>query len=172
MIDPKKAYTFNHLIALSDPQHSQILENNISGQGANICRALRSDSSALNNGITWKFPNAVAAVNAFMLKGNHDNYTGVAENTQRWNVLKSQLQSKGGTVSMEELKQIVCFCPNHIPGTKNQGSIYRESAQQIILCEPASDELEIFFRPRNGQLPSLPVFEEVPLMFDRQNKKL
>jgi hypothetical protein len=165
MADPKRNYTFNHLIVLSDAKRSGILENNISGKGKDIRRALREDNSPLNNGIEWNFPNAVCAVNAFMLKGNHDNFTGVPSNVERWNNFKSELRDAGETVSAEQLKQIVSFYPGADPASSKGGNIYNCYTQQIIIYQPATDELEIFFRPRNGELPVRPVFEKVNVDF-------
>jgi len=165
MTDSSRQYTFNHLILLSDAQKSGILENNFSGKGKQMRRSLRLDHSPLHEGIQWNFPNAVCGVNAFMLKGNHDNFTGAASNTERWKHFQTQLREAGESVSLMEMKQIVSFYPESDPALSKSGGIYNAHTQQIILYQPTSNELEIFFRPRNGQLPVRPIFEKIIVDF-------
>src|SRR5512133_161840 len=47
--DTSRKYTFNHLVLLSDKNSAGVLENNFSGAGLNIRRALRTDTSSLNS---------------------------------------------------------------------------------------------------------------------------
>ena len=165
MADTSKHYTYNHLILLSDSHTSKVLENNFSGAGTNTHRALRSDVSALNPGVVWGFSNAVAAVNAFLLAGNYDNYTGILSNTQRWSSIKSQLQLCGDTVSLAELKQIASFDHGAIPQSQSGGNIYNSGTQQIVIFQPDIFHLEIAFKPKTGVLPVNPLFEEIPVSF-------
>lgn len=165
LTDPSKEYTFNHLMLLSDKYSSGILENNISGTGTDMHRALRTDTSTLNPGITWGFDNAVAVVNAFMLSGNHDNYTGRASNTARWNTLTTQMQLSGETVSYDELKSIASFDHGDGPNSQTTGDIYNRGTQQIILFQPCQFGLEVSFKPKSGVLPTDPVFEKLECPF-------
>ena len=91
-------------------------------------RALRIDDSALNPGLLWGFDDAVAAVNAFMLNGNYDNFLrkwGDPEyNSIRWESYKSQLGLKGPTVTFEEMKEIVSYHQNDQNYTYHQGTQY------------------------------------------------
>ncbi len=121
--------------------------------------------SALNPGITWGFSNAVAAVNAFLLAGNYDNYTGILSNTQRWSSIKSQLQLCGDTVSLAELKQIASFDHDAVPQSQSGGNIYNSGTQQIVIFQPDIFHLEISFKPKTGVLPVNPLFEEIPVSF-------
>ena len=124
-------------------------------------RALRYADSALNSGIEWGFTNAVASVNAFMLLGNHDNFTGELWNTARWSSFRSQLASKGATVTWEELKEIATYEGGNGPGSNTTGDIYTDGNIQIILFEPASGKLEVAFHPKTGTVQSNPVFDVV-----------
>lgn len=165
MADPSKNYAYNHLILLSDSRTSKVLENNLSGTGTNIHRALRSDTSSLNPGITWGFSNAVATVNSFLLAGNCDNQTGILSNTARWSSIKAQLQLSGDTVSLAELKQIASFDKGSVPQSQSDGDIYNSSTQQIVIFQPDIVHLEVAFKPKSGILPAAPVFEEIPVSF-------
>jgi hypothetical protein len=156
-------YAFNHLILLSDNNTSQVLENNFSGTGTNMHRALRSDTSSLNPGITWGINNAVAAVNSFLLLGNHDNHTGALYNTNRWSNIKTQLQNYGDTITLEELKLIASFDNGDGPGSQSNGDIYNGGTQQIVIYQPDNFHLEISFKPKSGILPTDPVFENIPV---------
>lgn len=161
LADTSRNYAFNHLIFLSDKQTSQVLENNFSGTGTNMRRALRSDTSSLNPGITWGFTNAVAAVNSFLLLGNHDNFTGVLSNTNRWSSIKTQLQLYGVTITLNELKLIASFHNGDVPGSQSNGDIYNSSTQQIALFQPDIFHLEVAFKPKSGILPTDPIFENI-----------
>ncbi|HSO85665.1 MAG TPA: C45 family autoproteolytic acyltransferase/hydrolase [Draconibacterium sp.] len=163
--NPWRNYTFNHNVLLSDSQTSKVLENNFSGTGKNMQRTLRSDTSALNPGITWGFTDAVATVNSFLLLGNHDNHTGNPSNMNRWESLKTQLQNYGETITLDELKQIASFDNNDGPGSQSSGDIYNSGTQQIVLFQPDNFHLEVAFRPKSGILPANPVFEKIPLLW-------
>jgi hypothetical protein len=156
-------YSFNHLILLSDDQTSKVLENNFSGTGTNIRRALRSDTSALNPGITWGYNDAIAAVNSFLLLGNHDNHTGVFSNTNRWNSMKTQLQNYDEIITFDELKQIASFDNGNGPGNQSSGDIYNGGTQQIVIFQPDIFHLEVAFKPKSGILPADPIFENIPI---------
>lgn len=161
MSDPLKNYAFNHLIFMADAVSAVVLENNFSGTGSNMRRALRYADSVLNSGIEWGFTDAVASVNAFMLLGNHDNFTGELWNTARWGSFRSQLASKGATVTWEELKEIATYEGGNGPGSNTTGDIYTDGNIQIILFEPASGKLEVAFHPKTGAVQSNPVFDVV-----------
>jgi hypothetical protein len=164
--DTLRQYTYNHLILLSDKHTSKVLENNFSGTGTNIRRALRSDTSSLNPGITWGFTNAIATVNSFLLSGNYNNHTGVPANTQRWSSIKTQLQLCGGTVTFNDLKQIASFDNGGTPQSQLSGDIYNSATQQIVLFQPDIFHLEVAFKPKSGILPTNPIFEEIPVSFN------
>jgi hypothetical protein len=163
LADSSKEYAFNHLIFLSDPFQSQVLENNFSGTGSNICRALRTSNLALNPGIPWGIDNAVAAVNSFMLLGNYDNYTGAPLNTERWNSIIDLLNAAGEKVSTEEMKEIMSFRAGDEPA---DGDIYRVGLTGMtIIFEPFKCHLEIAFHPKNGEPSGGLIFETIPVFF-------
>lgn len=165
MKDINKLYTFNHIIGLSDPNKSVVLENNFSGQGAEgkrTTRAIRYDNSKLNKRVVWKIDNAIAAVNSFVLYGNNDNHTIHKYNTKRWDNVRKQLSLKGSTVSIKELKQVTSY--NHgSPGVFSEsGDIYNKMTLQIVVFQPNDLLLEVFFRPKENRVnPNTPVFENI-----------
>ncbi|MBW1713913.1 MAG: hypothetical protein JRJ59_12285 [Deltaproteobacteria bacterium] len=162
--DPAKEYAFNHLVFLSDPDLSKVLENNISGAGSNMRRALRTCHSELNPGVSWGIDNSVCAVNSFVLQGNHDNHTIYDGNYARWNNYRDLLQAAGEPVGAEELKAMASYLSGTDPGA-DAGDIYRGGEQQMMIVEPDSLGLEVFFRPRTGGLPLRPSFERVDVSF-------
>ncbi|NLD92206.1 MAG: hypothetical protein GX639_06005 [Fibrobacter sp.] len=163
--DTLRKYTFNHLVLLSDKNSAGVLENNFSGTGLNIHRALRTDTSTLNPGITWGFNNAVATVNSFLLSGNLDNHTSFSFNTDRWESFKNELQRCGDDVTMDELKQIVSYVNADGPQTPSDSDLYNLSTQHIVLFQPSDFHVEVSFRPKQGDLPQTPVFETIPVNF-------
>jgi len=164
MIDPNHAYTVNHLIFLSDPDTSKVIENNISGTGSNIRRALRTAESELNDGVPWGINDAVACVNSFMLKGNHDNFTGLMYNVARWETIRREISAHNEPMTLEDLRAIATY-HTHNPGMQDQGDVYSVANQNIILFEPETMNLEIFFKPKAGVLPDRPEFVKVEAGF-------
>lgn len=165
LADTAKHYAYNHLILLSDQVGGGVLENNFSGTGTNVRRALRRDTSALNPGIEWEYQGAVAAVNSFVLAGNHDNHTGVQFNTGRWSSFRSQVGLCGGEADWEELKLAASFDNGNGPGYEYT-DIYNAGNHQIVCFRPDSMALEVAFKPKSGVLPSDPFFQRVPVAFD------
>jgi hypothetical protein len=165
MKDPLKHYTANHLIALSDPTKSVVLENNFSGIGPNgqtVKREVRTAESMLNDGITWGISDAIGSVNSFLLFGNYNNHTSYKHNTKRWKNMKERLISAGKAVTPEGIKKVITY--NHgSPGTFNEsGDLYNRNTVQMILFQPESLTLEVFFRPKNSlKNPKDPVFEKI-----------
>jgi hypothetical protein len=164
MKDPAKLYTFNHIIALSDQKESKVLENNFSGSGPNderVKRELRGDDSPLNNGISWGISDAVGSVNSFLLKGNYDNHTDNKYNTKRWKNMKKQLRSKGETVTVDELKDVISYGKGS-PGTFNDsGHLYNRLTNQSIIFQPATLSLEIFFHPKDKMWADIPTYQKI-----------
>lgn len=161
---PERGYTFGHLIFLCDPSTSKVLENNISS-GTDSIRDVRTEKSVLNDGIQWGIDNSVACVNSFLLKGNFDNHTSALFNTARWDSLKRELTSKGDKVTLEELREIASFHTGTNPGLQAQGDLYNTRTQQIIIFEPDKMNLQISFRPKDGNLPGVPSFKKVRVKF-------
>ncbi|HBE73785.1 MAG TPA: hypothetical protein DDW31_06850, partial [candidate division Zixibacteria bacterium] len=51
LADTSRHYAYNHLVLMSDRNGGGVLENNFSGSGTAMRRALRRDSSGLNPGV-------------------------------------------------------------------------------------------------------------------------
>lgn len=167
MADPYKLYTYNHVIGLSDPNSSIILENNFSGQGANgmrVKRAIRYEDSQLNREVEWGIDNAIASVNSFVLYGNHDNHTVNDYNTRRWKNIRNELTTKGPVITKEELREI-CSFNDGSPGVFSEsGDVYNRMTLQMVLFEPDTLSLEVYFRPKGERVnPDHPVFEKIPV---------
>lgn len=167
MKDPKKNYAFNHIIAFSDPAESVMLENNFSGigiEGVRVKREVRKYDSKLNKGVTWGINDAIGSVNSFMLYGNYDNHRPNKYNTKRWDSLKKQLLAKGEKVTLDEVKEIISYDKGS-PGTFSEsGDLYNRMTLQMVLFEPQSLHLEVFFRPKASRKnPDSPAFEKIDL---------
>ncbi|GEM_PF-548070 len=163
--DTARHYAYNHLVLMSDMENGGVLENNFSGSGSGMRRGLRTDTSALNPGVDWGYPGMVAAVNSFVLLGNHDNHTGVPFNTGRWSSFRTQAGLCGGSLDWEELKQVASFDNGNGPGYEYT-DIYNAGNHQVICFRPDSLLLEAAFKPRSGVLPADPIFQRVPVQFD------
>lgn len=167
MKDPGKHYATNHIIAFSDPCRSVVLENNFSGIGVDnkrVQRAVRTTDSLLNKGITWGIGDALGCVNSFVLYGNYDNHSSNKYNTKRWKNMKEQLLAAGPSVDQEGIKKVITS--NHgSPGTFSEsGDLYNRMTLQMILFQPESLTLEVFFHPRYSlKNPIIPVFEKIPV---------
>jgi hypothetical protein len=165
MLDPHNNYAVNHVICMADSRQGILIENNFSGQGTGtqqVRRAIRNAGSRLNKGITWGIDNAVASVNSFLLKGNTDNQTPNSYNTKRWKNIKKQLLAKGPVVTREELKEVAVY-DDGAPGTfADSGDLYNRMTLYLVIFEPDTFSLEIFFHPRDTrQSPADPKFESV-----------
>lgn len=167
----QRKYTYNHLIVIGDGRTVKVLENDLDGR-----RTLRNDHSELNAGITWGFSDAIAAVNAFLLKDNFDNFTVSPPNTIRWQSIKDQLTaslSSHSVVTVEEMKNIAAYYGTNIDLSDNAG-IMTHITQQIVVYDSANSSLQVFFR--NNRSPGTennatsfdidnPEFLAVPLRF-------
>lgn len=141
----QKKYTFNHIILLGDPKTVKVLENDLERN-----RALRDADSELNDGITWEFPDAIGAVNAFMLKGNNDNFTINPNNTFRWESIKYQLNtylSSVNKITVDEMKLITTYYGTNIYSFSD-GGIMNHITQQIVIFDYKNHDLHVFFRNR------------------------
>lgn len=167
MGDTTKLYALDHLIVLSDPDETKVLENNLDGFGANgqrVRRSLRSADSRLNRKVSWGISDAIGCVNSFLLDGNYDNHTGNKYNTLRWKNMKEQLAAQGSAVSPDGIKKVISY-DNGSPGTfMDSGDLYNRMTLQMVLFQPDSLSLEVFFRPKNNVMnPDNPVFEKIPV---------
>lgn len=173
----EKEYTFSNQIFLADLMTSKVLENNLIDGGI---RALRGADSQL--GVEWESDNALAAVNTFFLK---ENYRG-GEVDPRWTNLRRQLVTKlrnsekgeVDKVTLNELEEIATYYDKSqhdaYPGS-TIGDIYNSSTQHIVLFEPDTFHLEVFFRNNSASPSKKPTFITVPISFQglhKSSKKL
>lgn len=161
---PDREYAYNHLIFLSDPSESKVLENNIGG-GASSSRDIRTEKSELNDNIVWDISESIGCVNSFMLRGNFDNHSPFLFNTARYESIKNELKSKGEVVSIDELKSIASYYSGKVPGEQENGDLYNGGTQQIIIFEPSKLNLEVFFKPAKNVLPDVPLYEKIAVSF-------
>ncbi len=153
--DENKKYTFNHNIFLADSNQALVLENNIFDN----FRAVRSASSALNDGVSWGITNALGCVNSFILDGNRDTHTANLLNTVRWDTMKTQLNAAGSTVDYEEMRTISKY--HNDPAND---FLYWELSQQLLVFDYASSRLEVYFR-NNREFTTDPDFTTVDVPF-------
>ncbi len=167
MTNEQHDYAYNHLITLADKQSAGILENNISGSGTSMHRAVRNEFSILNSQVLWDVPDAVAAVNCFMLNGNHNNYTGSASNMARWTSLREELGELTGTaLGFWDLRVIAGFDNDDGPDAQSTGDLYNDYTQQIVIFRPRDLALDVAFKPKTGVLPEDPIWDIVSVDFN------
>ena len=170
--DSQKLYAYHHLMFLADRTVAKVLENDFERK-----RALRTDQSTLNTGITWGYTNAVAAVNAFMLKGNFDNFHDYVPgsfdpdstdagnfNTDRWENFRTQLALQGNLVSFDSIRTIMAY---HKAGAKgmDNGDIYNAFTTESIVYSFSDNRLEAFLLPKSGEFVDQPVYVAIPMPF-------
>jgi hypothetical protein len=163
----EREYTFSHQIFFADSRTGKVLENNLIDGGI---RALRGVDSPLGKGIDWEFDNTVAAVNTFFLEENYRAY-GV---DPRWTNLRKLMATKlryseegeVGKVTLNELKEIATFYDktehDAYPGS-TIGDIYNSSTQSVVLFEPDTFHLQVFFRNDTRSPIKNPTFIGVPI---------
>ena len=165
MQDEKKQYAVNHLIVFSDPNESKVLENNFSGRGtgaARVKRAVRTDESRLNKGVTWGIKDAVASVNSFILEGSTDNHTRNKYNTRRWKYITEQLSDTKSEFSPEDIKKIMTYTKGSPRALLDTRYLYTKATLSMTVFQPDTLSLEVYFFPRNTlKVPDEPTFEKI-----------
>lgn len=159
-----REYTFSHNIFLSDTNKSIVLENNAGTDGEGL-REERSKNSVLNDGVGWEISDSIGCVNSFILEGNTDNHTADIVNTSRWESMKTQAAAKGSKITLRELKEIASFNHGDGPDGMEDGDLYNNMTQQLIVFIPFKMQLEVFFRPDAAELPNQPTFEKIQVKF-------
>lgn len=161
-------YGFNHLIFLADTEKTGVLENNISGTGSDMHRDVRYADSVLMPGIEWDYEDTVIAVSAFMLEGNHDNFSEAIIATSRFESYSSLLDEMlaDGSLDWDEVKEIQSYDGNDgVPSEMEFGDIYNVGTRFIAVFKPASLELELFFAPTHIPPDDPGAFEKVTIPF-------
>ena len=135
---PSRVYAYHNNMFIADKNTAKVLENDYERN-----RALRGADSELNPGITWGISDAIACVNAFVLKGNFDNFTGQKWQTERWSSFKTLLIQEGDTVDLDRMKTIMRY---HKPGGggKDPGDIYNEGTIQSMAYSYTENRLELW----------------------------
>ena len=162
----ERKYAFSHLVFLCDEDVAIVLENNMGSISNSGIRDFRYCDSVLNDGIEWGISDSLCCVNSFLLDGNYDNHKFSLHNTKRWENMKRELTSKGDKVSLSELKEVATYYSGSANARENDGDIYNQLTQQIVIFEPGKMKLEVFFRPKNDVLPDEPDFEKIKVDFD------
>ena len=136
--DPSRVYAYHNNMFIADKNTAKVLENDFERN-----RALRVVDSELNLGITWGIPDAIACVNAFMLKGNFDNFTGKEWQTDRWTSFKTMLPQEGDTVDIDRVRTIMSY---HKPGDAGMdpGDIYNMGTVQSMAYSFSDNRLELW----------------------------
>ena len=159
LADTSRLYGYNNNMFIADKNVARVLENDFERY-----RAMRSEDSELNPGITWGISDAITCVNAFVLKGNFDNFTGNPGNTERWANFKRMLIQEGDKVNIDDIKTIMSY---HKPGAggDDDGDIYWNQTIQSLAYSFSDNRLELWLHPPTGEFNDKPVFVTVPIPF-------
>jgi hypothetical protein len=132
-------------------------------------RELRTDISELNPGIEWDYENIVVAVSAFMLLGNHDNFTDCLIATARLESYKALLDDalSDGIISFEEVKEIQCYCGDDgEPTDMIEGDLYNQGTRRIVIFQFDPLRLEIYFCGSQSDSPGAMQFVQIDVLFE------
>jgi hypothetical protein len=87
-------------------------------------------------------------------------------NASRWNSIRNEILARGDTVAFEDVRAIATFhTGTAFPGSQEDGNVYHSETQQILLFRPADMHVEVFFRPKTGELPQEPEFHQIEVLF-------
>ena len=134
---PSRLYAYHNNMFIADKNTAKVLENDYERN-----RALRSFDSELNPGITWGISDAIACVNAFVLKGNFDNFKGRWQ-TDRWASFETMLIQEGDTVDIDRVRTIMSY---HKPkdGGMDPSDIFNAGTIQSMAYSYAENRLELW----------------------------
>ena len=144
--DPSRLYAYHNNMFIADKNTAKVLENDYERN-----RALRSFDSELNPGITWGISDAIACVNAFVLKGNFDNFTKNKGNTLRWASFEALLK-EGDTVNIDQVRTIMSY---------HEGFIYNQGTIVSMAYSFSENRLELWF----GTYVDDPQYETISIPF-------
>jgi hypothetical protein len=168
MMDKGHNYFRDHLIFLSDPNTSKVVENDLRSYGLDRRRELRTEASELNQNSEWGMSDSIACVNSFMLNGNNEEGMKYKANIERWSSFKRLEKEKKSSFTYDDVKQIMSFTnpANGEPGIQSDGSIYNKGTSQSIIFKPEYMKLEVAFAPKGKKLPEKPVYVGVLVNFE------
>lgn len=174
MGSPSRAYTYNHVIFMSDGTSAGAFENNFSGVGPNMRRALRTSASELNEGILWDEPEALPAVTAFALKGNDSSYFwGHPEpqrNSARWEVFRAFMAERPQAIASGDLMGLLCrHAGDSVPSRRAPGDIYSNGALHLLYLSHEDMTFKAAFLPPDDT-PRVPVFDTIDLSFLKERR--
>ena len=115
----------------------------------------------------------VGAVNAFVLKGQPNNFSAGEDariNSRRWQLMLDKidywLKQGDGRLSPEGVRGVMTSYwgdkPRSLLGPGKDGDLYNTLTQQMIFYVPARRQLELFVKPLDNSTPLPPRFERVP----------
>jgi len=153
--DPSRIYAYHNNMFIADKNTAKVLENDFERN-----RSLRVVGSELNPGITWGIPDAIACVNAFMLKGNFDNFTGKVWQTDRWASFRTMVTQDGDTVDIDQIRAIMSY---HKPGDggMDPGDIFNAGTVQSMAYSFSENRLELWL----GTFVDDPQYETISIPF-------
>ena len=153
--DPSRLYAYHNQMFIADKNTAKVLENDYERN-----RALRVSDSDLNPGVTWGISDAIACVNAFVLKGNYDNFTNHATEEERWANFRTMLTQEGDTVDIDRVRTIMSY---HKPGDegKDSADIYAANTIQSMAYSFSENRLELWL----GNFVDDPQYETISIPF-------
>lgn len=157
--NPSRIYAYNNNMFIADKNVAKVLENDFDRN-----RALRVEDSELNPGITWGITDAISCVNAFVLKGNFDNFTDFPSNSERWANFKSMLTQQGDTNNVDGIKTIMSYSKPGAGG-EDDGDIFWEYTVQSLVYSFSDNRLELWLHPATGEFNDDPVYTSVSIPF-------
>ncbi len=145
-------YRYDHQVFVADTSAAQVLENDIDG----LDRSLRHSLSSLSPGASWNNPNAIAAVNTFLLNGNESNFSSLT-NSARWESYCRYLEPASHTASWNstDIKQLQDFKGDSNREAADDGALFRShdgySTCQRIILDVNLMEMSVFFTSSDPQ---------------------
>lgn len=166
MIDSNHKYIRDHLIFLSDPNTSKVVENDLTAIGPDKRKSLRTEISELNDDSICGIKDSMACVNTFALKGNAD-VMPLMINSKRWESFKNLITKKVAPIDMDGMKKIMFFTnsSNNSPGKSSDSSICNTGTTQSIVFKPDTFTLEVAFAPRGKSLQITQDYLSIPVNF-------
>ena len=153
--DPSRIYAYHNNMFIADKNTTKVLENDFERN-----RALRVFDSELNPGITWGISDAIACVNAFVLKGNFDNFTEQVWNTNRWASFETMLIQEGNTVDIDRIRTIMSYHKSG-SGGMDPGDIYNLGTVQSMAYSFSENRLDLWL----GTFNDAPQYETISIPF-------
>jgi len=153
--NPSRLYAYHNNMFIADKNMAKVLENDYERN-----RALRGVDSALNPGVAWGVSDAIACVNAFVLKGNFDNFTGQKWQTNRWANFNTMLPQEGDAVDIDRVRTIMSY---HKPGAggMDPGDIFNAGTIQSMAYSFSENRLELWL----GTFVDDPQYVTIPIPF-------